>query len=84
MIFYGWRRLEDIPEELFEWVPRMEQLECFPNLEGLPLEGTDAILDTEGSVSALAKSKAQDAVLLDLLVTVYPCVGGYVLKGKEG
>ncbi len=76
MIFYGWRRLEDIPEELYQWVPRMEQLEVFPQSD-LTSPGTDGIFDSEVSVSAMSESEAQDVMLLDKLQMVYPCIGGY-------
>jgi len=77
VIFFGWRRLEDIPEELFEWVPRMEQLEmwempCGP--DGVADASETWYLDREVSVSAMSESEAQDVQLLHDLAKVYPLV----------
>ena len=56
MMIYGWKRWKGPPgeaEDFFVWVPRMEQLEMFPQSSELTSSGTDAILDTRVSVSAL-------------------------------
>ncbi len=77
MKLFAWRRLRGFAEQYFEWVPWIEQVEMFPQSElALPDLGTDGILDSEGSVSAMSESEAQDASILEKLRMVYPWLKG--------
>ena len=57
MRYFGWRQLSWGSEVGYQWVPRIEQVELFPQSDMLsgPLTypGSDGILDSEGSVSAM-------------------------------
>jgi len=60
MMIFGWKRyLPSHPEELYQWVPRFEQVEMFGPLETNDCEldsaEPDRYLDSGVSVSALVE-----------------------------
>ncbi len=58
MKFFGWRPLFEDSLEYWEWVPRVEQVEIFPDQEvGLDFLGTNGYLDNESSVSAVVEGE---------------------------
>ena len=61
MIFYGWKPLGESRYDrgLFHWVPRIEQVEMFPE-SPLTRAGTEGIVDTIGSVSAMTETETRD------------------------
>ncbi len=78
MRYFGWREFPLVSEPAgYEWVPRIEQLECFPTQEvEVDFLGTDVYLDSDVSVSAMSESETQDASILHKLRMVYPWLKG--------
>ncbi len=61
MKYFGWKSIE-VPSEpdAFQWVVRVEQLECFPDhveTQGVDMWGQIKYIDRESSVSALVESR---------------------------